>query len=140
MNRAAHFERVKSLIAPPVIVHDSTAPLDENDGTVVRASYAILYDLGADEPPDDERYAKQQDPDSKVTLRYVVKSVGETPFAAREVDGTVAGQLISQVIEVEGRECDPIVCDEIGGVKEDTSVSPPLYFIESDYLVTSKPV
>jgi len=135
MNRSGHFEAFKAAIPSPVAAHDTLVPVV--DGEILRASYSVLYDVGADDPPDDDRYLAAQRAASKVTWRYVVKSVGESPFAARAVDSAVAG-LIGKVLIVAGRKCDPLELDEVGPVKEDTSVSPPLYFIESDYLLTSR--
>lgn len=138
MSRSAHFAGFLALLGPPLDSHDTMVPLN-TDGTIRRASYVVAHDLGADDPPDDERYTKRPDAASKVTYRYVTKAVGTTPFAAREVDDKVAAQVVGEVLEVAGRVCDPIVRDEVGDMKQDTDTSPPLYFIESDYLVTSKP-
>lgn len=138
MTRAAHFEGFRSLILPPLESFDSDVPLN-GDGTIRRSSYVIVHDLGADDPPDDERYTAPQTAASRVTYRYVTKSVGLTPFAAREVDDKVAANVVGGTVAVAGRVCDPIVRDEVGDVKQDTDTSPPLYFIESDYLLTSSP-
>lgn len=137
MNRSDHFEAFKGAIPSPVAAHDTIVPT-LSDGEVLRASYSVLYDVGADDPPDDDRYTAAQRAESKVTWRYVVKSVGVTPFAARAVDSAVAKGVVGAVLTVSGRKCDPIELDEVGPVKEDTSISPPLYFIESDYLLTSR--
>lgn len=138
MNRAGHFEAFKASIPSPVAAHDTTAPLAP-DKTILRASYAVLYDVGAVAPPDDGRLTSPQRSTSAVTWQYVVKSVGVAPFAARSVDSAVADGLVGKVLTVTGRKLDPLVLDDVGPVKEDTSVSPPLYFIESVYLLRSQP-
>lgn len=138
MNRAGHFEAFKAAIPSPVAAHDSTAPLAP-DKTILRASYAVLYDTGTVAPPDDGRLTSPQRSTSAVTWQYVVKSVGVAPFAARSVDSAVADGLVGKVLTVTGRKLDPLVLDDVGTVKEDTSVSPPLYFIESVYLLRSQP-
>mgnify|MGYP000931461255 CR=1 FL=1 len=138
MNRAGHFEAFKAAIPSPVAAHDSTAPLAP-DKSILRASYAVLYDVGTVAPPDDERLTAPQRSTSKVTWQYVVKSVGTSPFAARSVDSAVADGLVGKPLTVTGRKLDPIRLDDVGPVKEDTDVSPPLYFIESVYLLRSQP-
>ena len=138
MNRAGHFEAFKAAIPTPVAAHDTIAPLAA-DGQLVRASYAVLHDIGADGPPSDERWTAAQRATSKVTWRYVVKSVGTTPFAARSVDSAIATGLIGKTLTVSGRICDPLRLDDVGDVKTDTSVSPPLFYVEADYLLRSQP-
>ncbi len=137
MNRAGHVAGALALVPSPVAAHDTVAPLTP-EGTLVRASYAVLHDMGADAPPDDGRYTKAQTADAAVTWRIVVKAVGVTPFAARSVDSAVAAGLVGQVPVVAGRSCDPLRIDDIGPVKPDMAVSPPLFFTETHYLLTSK--
>jgi hypothetical protein len=136
MNRAAHFDAVKAAIPAPVAAHDTAVPLV--GGQVLRSSYTVLHDMGVDGAPEDDRYTKAQSKDSAVTYRYVVKSVGVTPFAARSVDDAVGNALIGKALTVQGRTCEPLRLDDSGQVEEDRTVSPPLYVIESDYLLTSK--
>lgn len=138
MDRSAHFDGVKALMTAPLIVHDTVVPLNA-DGTPVRASYAVLYDLGPDKPPDDDRFTAPQTADSAVELRYVVRAVGETPHAAREVTKASSRQLIKATPAVAGRVCFPLRLDESGDVKQTEDVSPPLYFIDSHYLLRSQP-
>lgn len=139
MARAEQFEQFKSLIPAPVAAHDMGAPLAEG-GQLLRASYAIVYDIGTDRPPRDDRYTKRQTADSAATWRYVVRSVGVTPFAARSVDEAVARGVVGRTIEVAGRVFEPIEQDDVGEVEEDADSSPPLYYVESDYLIRSQPV
>lgn len=117
-------------------VHDSDAPLNP-DGTIVRASYVVAWDTGPDSL-DDERLAATQQVDSRGDYRFVTKSVGVTPFAARAVHDAVAARVTGQRLVVSGRRCEPIRLDPGNdGVQRDTTVSPPLYFIEADWIVPS---
>lgn len=137
MQRAEHFAAFLSAIPAPVAGHDTAAPTN-SDGTLLRASYAVAYDRGAKAPPDDGRLTKGQSADDAVTWRFVVKSVGTTPFAARSVDSAIASALVGRTLIVAGRRCDPIRMDDNGEVKRDSAVSPPLYYTESDYLLRSQ--
>lgn len=137
MSRSAHFAGVQALLTAPLVVHDSDAPLDA-EGRVVRASYVVSFDLGFDELGDD-RYTAAQLASSSVTFRVVERAVGVTPHAAREVRDAVASRLVGKVPTVTGRIVDPILLDDDGPVKLDTDVSPPLYFIDSDYTVRTHP-
>lgn len=137
MKRADHFSAFLAAVPAPVAAHDSTVPIDSN-GVVLRASYAVVHDNGAEDPPDDARLAKQQAPDDAVTWRYIVKSVGISPFAARAVDSAVAVGLIGKTLSVAGRKCDPVRMIQSGPVIEDKTVQPSLFYTESDYLLRSQ--
>lgn len=138
MSRTEQFDKFKGLIPAPVAAHDMGAPLAE-DGQLLRASYAIVYDLGADRAPRDDRYAARQTAASASIWRYVVRSVGTTPFAARAVDDAVAQGVTGRTIQIDGRLFEPVELAEIGEVQEDADSSPPLYYVESDYLLRSQP-
>lgn len=139
MNTAAIFDGIKALLdATPVDCHDSDAPLDA-DGQVVRESYFILFDLGPDELEDD-RHTANQSPDSNLTHRVLLRSTGLSAKAARHLTDAGVGALVGEVITVEGRVCDPIMCDpgSFSAVKRDTDVSPPLYFRDVEFTVMSR--
>lgn len=131
---AAFIAWVDGGIAPPV--HDSDAPLDA-DGQIIRASYVVAFDTGPD-MLDDDRVAAPQRVDSAGDYRFVTKSVGVTPFAARAVHDAVAARVTGARLVVSGRRCEPARLDPGNdAVQRDTTVSPPLYFIEADWIVPS---
>lgn len=129
---AAFLDRLEGV---PVPVHDSEPPLA--DGTVVKASYVVAWDLGPD-VLDDERLTAEQRVDSDGVYRWVTKSVGTTPFAARAVRDAVAAQMTGHRLVIAGRTCGPIELDPgNAAVQTDRSVTPPLYFIEDDWVASS---
>ncbi|HEU5223436.1 MAG TPA: hypothetical protein VFU07_07120 [Candidatus Lumbricidophila sp.] len=136
--RAAHVEAfmawLQAGIAPDV--HDSDAPLTA-DGQVVHGSYVIVFDTGPDSL-DEGRVTASQQVSSPGNYRFVTRSVGVDPFAARRVRDAVAARLTGVRLEVAGRVCQPIYLDPSNApVKRDTSLLPPLYFIEDDWIVPS---
>jgi hypothetical protein len=131
---AAFMARLEALPTP---VYDSNAPLNP-DGTIRRGSYVVAWDVGPDSL-DDERLTARQRVDSAGAYRYVTKSVGVTPFAAREVHDAVARLVTGHRLAIDGRRCDPARFDPGNDQSQpDTSVSPPLYFIEADWIVPSQ--
>lgn len=132
---AAFVAHLDAGIAPPV--HDSDAPLNA-DGTIVRASYVVVFDTGPDDL-DDGRLGASQRVDSDADYRFVTKAVGVTPLAARAVQDAVAARVTGHRLVVTGRTCEPARLDPgDDSVQRDTSVSPPLYFIEADWIVPSR--
>lgn len=136
--RSAHMTAFMARLGGlPVPAHDSDAPLD-GDGQIVRASYVVAWDMGPD-VLDDDRVASAQAYESEGDYRFVTKSVGTSPFAARAVRDAVAAQMTGHRLVVAGRNCDPIRLDPTAApVQRDTSASPPLWFIEDDWIVTSR--
>ncbi|ANJ26818.1 hypothetical protein [Agromyces aureus] len=97
----------------------------------------VAFDTGPDDL-DDERLAASQRVDSKGDYRFVTKSVGIDPFAARQVRDAVATRITGHRLVVAGRACGPAYWDPSNApVQRDTSVTPPLYFIEDDWVVPS---
>ncbi len=139
MKRAQHFEAAMAAIPAPVAAHDTKVPIDPVTDKVIRASYVVVYDLGADDPPSNVRLTETQRSDASITWRYRARSVGITPFAARSVDSAVADGMVGKRVVVAGRSCWPIRLDVVGEVVEDKDVSPPLYFVDSEYLLRSDP-
>ncbi len=139
MNTASIFEGVKALLeATPVDCHDSEAPLN-SDGSVVRESYFVLHDLGPDELEDD-RYTAAQSSESTLTHRVLVRATGVTAKAARNLTDAAVGELVGTSITVSGRRCDPIQVDpqSFTAIKRDTAISPPLYFRDVEFTITSR--
>lgn len=137
MDRSAHFEAFKTLITGPLDVYDTELPIV--DGEVRRESYVVAYDMGPDGSPDDARYTAVQRHGSAVTLRYVTRAVGVTPYAARQVDEFIARKVVGAKLTVTGRRCEPIRLDDASELQSSRDVSPPLYFIESEFTLRSLP-
>ena len=138
MNRQAHFDAIltRARARPNLIVHDSTAPLNE-DGTIVRASYVVLHDHGPDEIGD-RRYTGSRDGDEGRTMRVIGRCVGEDPEAVRHVQSALIGQLThGWVPTVPGRTCWPLIVDDEGEIEEDDTVSPSLWFADVDFTYRS---
>lgn len=136
MNRSAAFDAAKALLTAPLVAHDTDAPLDSK-GQVVRSQYVVLVDLSPDLT--DDRLSSPQNAGGSGVHRILARSVGITPFAVREVDRAVAAKWCGARPSVAGRRVAPMRCDEFGPVLRDTDVSPPLYFIESEYSFDSSP-
>ncbi|MEV4737183.1 MULTISPECIES: hypothetical protein [unclassified Microbacterium] len=137
MNRAEHFARVIARVRerPNLVAHDEIAPLNA-DGTIVRASYVVMHDLGADDVGD-KRYTAPRRPEEGQTLRVVARCVGVDANACRKVADAVIGQLSGWTPSVPGRSCEPLKVDEVGDVTPDKTVSPPLPYIDVDFTYRS---
>jgi hypothetical protein len=137
MNRAAHFAAVIARVRerPNLIAHDEIAPLNA-DGTVLRASYAVMHDLGADDVGD-KRYTAPRRPDEGQTLRVVARCVGADADACRKIADAVIGHLSGWTPTVPGRSCEQLTVDEVSEVELDKTVNPPLPYIDVDFTYRS---
>ncbi len=139
MNRHAHFEailaRARERAAPPT--YDTDAPLNP-DGTVVRSSYRVMHDLGADDIGDD-RYAALNGDDAARTMRFVARCVGVDPAAVRRVADATRAQFVKWTPIIPGRSCWPVRLDGDGEMKEDKTVSPPLPYVDLDFTYRTFP-
>lgn len=138
--RSAHFDAFKallvSLLPGSVPVYDTVAPLN-TDGTVVQGSYVVLHDLGRQKLMD-ERYTALQQADSATAFRCVVRAVGKTPFACREVADSVLA-LTGKPLTVTGRSVWPIFCDDAEDeAHPDPQDKPLVWWADTDFIVTSR--
>ena len=106
------------------------------DGTFITTSYVILYG-GTPDSLDDERLSSVQSIDSDAEYIYTVRSVSSTADAALATADVAAAQLIGVVLTVSGRVCNPILLDDGGVVEMDSSLSPPLFFLDNAFLLKS---
>lgn len=138
MNRQAHFEQIlaHARARPNLTVHDSDAPLDENN-QIVRDQYVVLHDLGPDETH--LRFTERRSVASARTMRVVGRCVGVDPAAARRIADAFGAQMDGHVIVVPDRVCFPITVDDEAEVDKDTKVSPPLWFVDVDLTYRSEP-
>lgn len=139
MDRYAHFQAIlaRAREHPALVVHDTDAPLNP-DGTVVRSSYVVFHDLGADDI-DDDRYTAADDLNASRQMRVVARIVGRDAAAVRRVSDAVEAQMLGWSPVVPGRECWPLRLDEEGEMDDDRTVSPSLPFVELDFIYRSNP-
>lgn len=139
--RTAHFSafdtRLKARVpALAALVFDGDVPLNP-DGTVRRATYLVAHDMGFDEQADDRLTVSVLDT-ADGTYRIVVRVVAVTRSAVREVADIVKTQMTGQVLTVTGRACGALFLDPgPRPVERDTDVSPPIFYLDLDFLFRS---
>ena len=106
------------------------------DGTLITTSYVILYG-GTPDVLDDERLSSVQSIDSDAEYIYTVRSVSSTADGALATADVASTQLITAVLVISGRLCNPILLDDGGVVEMDASLSPPLFFLDNAFLLKS---
>lgn len=106
------------------------------DGTLITTSYVILYG-GTPDVLDDGRLSSVQLATSDAEYLYTVRSVGVNADAALATASVAASQLVGFVPVITGRSCNPILLDDGGSVQMDSSLSTPLFFVDTDYLLKS---
>lgn len=136
--RTAHFTafeaRVKARVAALASkTYDGDAPLN-TDGTVKRETYLILHDFGFDEQNDDRLSVTVQDT-ADGTYRVVVRVVATTRAAVRTVVDTVKTNMVGQVLTITGRACGPLEVEPgPHPIERDDDVSPPLFWVDLDFI------
>ena len=140
--RTAHYSafetRVKARVpALSAFVFDGDAPPNA-DGTVKRASYVVLHDMGFD-VQDDARLTVTVQDAADGMYRVVGRVVGETRAAVRAVVDVLKSQLVGQVLTIAGRRCEPIAVESgPHPVERDDDVSPPLFWVDLDFIWRSQ--
>ena len=134
-----HFKAVKDrLEASPVLAGNVYSALaKKSDGSLITTSYVILYG-GAPDVLNDDRVTAPQTKDSDAEYVYTVRSVGVNADAALATADVASTQLIGFVPTIEGRRCQRIKLDDGGSVEMDSSLTPPLFFIDQDFLLISR--
>lgn len=136
----SHFSAVLARLEAnaALTVHDGEAPLNA-DGTVVYGTYCILFG-GSPARLAPDRVTQPPRSADPALFRYVVRSVGSSAYAVRRVAEAVQTQLVGFKPTVAGRTCEAIsLSDSDEFPKQDTAVSPPLFFLEDDYELRSYP-
>lgn len=138
--RSAHFAAVMAIVnarVPALAAYDGDAPLNA-DGTVKRATYLVLHDMGFDEQ-DDGRLSSLVLDAADGTYRVVVRVVATTRAAVREVAGVVKTGMVGQVPAVSSRSCGPLTV-EAGPrpVERDDDVQPPIFYLDLDFIWRSQ--
>lgn len=136
--RSDHFNAFKAALQSltPLEIYDAVVPLNP-DGTVRKASYFAVHDLGASKISD-QRFMAPQAPASTRLYRYAVRAVGTTPFSAREVaDSAIA--LVGKQLVVAGRKLDPIQVDGQTETMPDPATGTALvWWSDTDFIVWSR--
>lgn len=131
----AHFNAVKArLEAHPQLsgkVYDSARV---GTSGLIRDNYVILFGNGPD-VLDDDRLAATQQADSDAEFLYPIRAIGTTTTAVRLLSEAVAAQLIGRTLTIPNRVASPIELDDSGPLEIDDSVSPPLFYADSDYIL-----
>lgn len=139
MNRHAHFEAIlaRARARPNLNVYDTEAPLNI-DGTIMRDSFVVLHDVGADwiRPI---RYGEARTSESTRQMRVVARCVGEDAAAVRRIVAVVDAQFTGWTPIVAGRTCWPLVLDNEGEIEDDDTVKPPIPFVDLDFIYRTAP-
>lgn len=109
--RSAHFAAFEALVKAQVpvlasLTFDGDVPLNE-DGTVRRATYYVLHDMGFDGQDDDRLTAAPADT-ADGTYRVIVRCVGETRAAVRAAADAVKAGVVGRRLTISGRNCGAI--------------------------------
>ena len=135
-----HFAAVKarlvSQLPVAITVEDTVVPLAA-DGTFKRAQYVIAFGGGPDALGDD-RFTAPQRPDSNAEYTYKMQAVAVTADAARDVAQKVIDALVRFRPVVAGRKCDPIKNTFSGEAKPENTVKPPLFYVDLEFVLTSR--
>lgn len=140
--RTAHFtafdEAVK--VRVPALASktfDGDAPLNA-DGTVRRETYLILHDFGFDRQ-DDERLTVIVQDAADGRYRVVARVVATTRAATRDVVDTLKAALVGHTLTIAGRVCGALQVEPgPHPVERDDDVSPPLFWVDLDFIWRSQ--
>ena len=132
----SEFDAVKAMLeSDPQLVGRVVDTAVKDDGDVVRGTYLVLFGAGP-ESLDDDRYGSVPRPDSDAAFSLPVRAVSGDPEGVRLLYARVQALVGSKPVVV-GRRCDPVTV-RFDQVKADTSVSPPLYFMDMWVEFTSR--
>jgi hypothetical protein len=107
------------------------------NGLPVRATYWVLFG-GPPDTLDDDRLAATQKTDSDAEYVYTFRFVSVTHDAVLQGAQAALAQLLDWTPTVAGRSCQPIALDDgVQPVDADTRVTPPLLFVDLDFVLKS---
>lgn len=140
--RTAHYSAFETALkaAVPALASstfDGDVPLN-TDGTVRRATYLVLHDMGFDRQDDDRLTVTVQDA-ADGTYRVIVRVVATTRAAVRATADVVKAGLTGVVLTITGRTCGAVQ-PEPGPhpVERDDDVTPPLFYLDLDFVFRSQ--
>lgn len=109
----------------------------DGDGKLIRDTYVVLFG-GPPDDLDDGRLSLPQLPDADATYVYTARVVSTTPGGVRSTINLVLGQIVGQVLVVDGRRIDPMRLTFSTDIIADTSVLPPLFYSDLEFTVVSR--
>lgn len=140
--RTAHYAAFETAVKTRVpalasSVFDGDVPLNA-DGTVRRATYLVLHDMGFDRQDDDRLTVTVLDA-ADGRYRVIVRVVATTRAAVRATADVVKAGLTGVVLTITGRICGPIQ-PEPGPypIERDDDVSPPILYTDIDFTFRSQ--
>lgn len=136
----AHYQAVKSrLLADSALstkgVFD-TVRVDSTSGLPVQATYVVIFG-GAPDVLDEGRLSAPQQASSDAEYIYTVRAVSTSFDGVMATMTKVHTQLVGCIPVVEGRKCSPMVLDASSEVRPDNAVSPPMYYMDCDFVLKS---
>lgn len=108
----------------------------DTSGLPVRDTYVVLFGGPPDEL-DDDRLSSPQTMRSDAEYEYTARSVSVTADGALAVAERVASRLVGFQPLVAARSCEPMRLVRSFPVEVDSSVRPPLFFCDQDFLLRS---
>lgn len=133
--RTAHFQAFDAALkaAYPALA-GQTYDGDATDGNVMHATYLVEHDMGFDSQSDG-RLASEVSDVADGTYRVIVRVVAITTAAVRDVADDVKSGLVGTRLDIPDRLCGAIQKDPgPDGIQRDTNVSPPLFFLDLDFI------
>lgn len=140
--RASHFAAFDAAVKVAVpalssLVFDGDAPLN-GDGTVRRATYLVLHDMGFDRQDDDRLTVTVQDA-ADGRYRVVVRVVATTRGGVRATIDALKTGLVGVRLTIAGRFCQPIEIDPGPyPIERDDDVKPPIFYCDLDFTFRSQ--
>lgn len=134
----AHYAAVKArlqadtIIAPKVF---DAARVDAT-GALIRDTYVILFG-GPPDDLDDGRNTSPQSSGSDAVYLYPTKVVSITAIGALGFAKKVSDHLVGFRPVIANRLCGEIALDDADPVEVDFSVTPPLYYVNQDFILKS---
>lgn len=110
----------------------------DSTGNLVREAYAVLYG-GTPDRLTDERYTAAQRPGSRAFYTYTVRAVAPDPGGVRAVTNTAINNLVGKTLTIPSRVCAPITLELGDDVQEDESVTPPMFYSDTEFQLISAP-
>jgi hypothetical protein len=106
------------------------------DGSLVRDTYWILYGGSPTELGGDRLY-KSQEIDDNAVFDFTVRSAAPTVAGVFAESQKVQDQLVGFVPQIPGRRCRKVRLTGSDKVRADNSVKPPLFYVDDEFELRS---
>jgi len=140
--RTAHYAAFETAVKAAVpalasLTFDGDVPVNA-DGTVRRATYLVLHDMGFDRQDDDRLSVTVQD-QADGRYRVVVRVVATNRASVRAVIDLVKPGLVGTRLTIAGRFCQPVEIDPGPyPIERDDDVKPPIFYTDLDFTFRSQ--